>query len=308
MSTLKDKLASVFFFSSADDALSAERARNAETRMKLSQARLKHSEAERNHNKEMRLFDKEIKRKRDAYAQEAKPMLAEFDDIAMAHHYYSEASNIVSSQEGMVEQMASKETAEFGYLSKKLISVALNFEALKVQLKHGKPFREELTATIEDAESEDLKLMSRPLLSFADTGVPKPAFIKAAAFDLARSIEDTGKAPTQEPVRGWLDLLKFRTSFSPSAAQKRQLESHKWANEFTNHIEMEEYLQALNVAHQIHGEINASNDSSAAFFEESYQNFVSSVTPSIASDIFIKYAQSSLDASRYACVERMLKE
>ncbi|EPY30837.1 hypothetical protein STCU_03866 [Strigomonas culicis] len=226
----------------------------------------------------------------------------------MAQHYYSEVSNIVSSQEGMVEQMASKETAEFGYTSKKLISIALNFETLKAQIKQGNPFRSELSATLEDAESEDMNLMSRPLLLFADKGIPGPSFVKAAAFDLARAIEDTGKAPAQEPVRGWLDLLKFRTSFSPSAAQIRQLESHKRAHQFTHHIEMEQFLEALNVAQDIHNEINASNDSKAAFFEESYNNFVACVAPSIASDMFIRYTHSSLDALRYACVERMLKE
>lgn len=308
MSTLAQRIGSALFFSDPKDALAFEHARNEEARSKVAAARLQHSSEEREFEDQMAAMDDEIKRKRDSYAARAKPMLAEFDDIAISRHYYEEVINAVSGQESMVEMMRERELGEFGYMSKKLISVSLNFEALKGKLKAGAPFERELASALEDAESADLNLISAPLKAFASQGVPKPAAVRATAFDLARAIEETGKAPVQEPVRGWLDLLKFRTSFSPTTAEQHQARARRTALSFMHHIEMGEYPSALEVADGVFAHVKEEKDATHEFFNSSYENFRKTVIPAIASDIFLAYAQSSLDASRYACVERMLKE
>lgn len=308
MTTLRQRLASLLFFSDVEEALSAERARNEAARAKLSATRLKYNGEERELEAQVNRLDGEIKAKRETYARKAKPMLVEFDDIAISQHYYQEVSNSITAQEGVLDEMSQRELGEFGYISKKLISVSINFEALKQQLLSGKPFSDELRAALEDAESDDLFTMAAPLASFADSGIPRSPAVRAMAFDLARAIEETGKAPVQEPVRGWLDFFKFKTSFSPTAAELNQARARRTALSFINKIEMEEFSEALEVADEVFRNVRREKDASFAFFNSSYQSFRETVIPKVASDIFLAYAQASLDAARYACVERMLKD
>lgn len=308
MASLWQRVGSILFFSDWQDALAFERARNEEARAKVAAARLEHSAKEREFEEEMAKLDEEIRRKRDAYASAAKPLLAEFDDIAISQHYYQEVMNSVTGQVPMVDMLRERELGAFGYMSKKLISVSLNFEALQTKLRAGMPFVKELSSALDDAESADLDLMSAPLKAFAPNGVPKPEVVRSAAFNLARAIEETGRAPVQEPVRGWLDLLKFRTSFSPSAAEQQQTRARKEAALFMEHMEMGEYPSALEVADGVYQNVRAEKDATYEFFNTSYESFRKAVIPVIASDVFLAYAQSSLDASRYACVERLYKE
>lgn len=308
MSTFMQRLGSMLFFTDPDDALAAEKARNEEARAKLAAARLEHSGEERVFDSQMSRFDQQLKDKRDAYAATAKPMLEEFDDIAISQHYYSEVSSLVKGQESMMEMIRERELGEFGYMSKKLISVSINFEALKKKLTAGQPFAGELSSALADAESADLDMMSAPLRAFAASGVPNATVVRATAFDLARAIEETGKAPVQEPMRGWLDLLKFRTSFSPTTTEQHQARARKTALSFMQHIEMSDYPKALEVADGVSRAVKREKDATHEFFASSYEGFRKTVVPVIASDIFLAYAQSSLDASRFACVEKMLKE
>lgn len=308
MASFKDRLAAVFFFSDPEEALAAEKARNAEARARATEVRLQHSQEEREFKEKVEQLDGRIKTQRDAYARRAAPMLKEFDDIAISQHYYQEVGNSVTAQESFVDQMSQRETQQFGYMSKKLISVGLNFQALRLQMQSGQPFARELKAALDDAESDDLKVMSAPLQAFADRGVPKPTLVRAAAFDLARSIEETGKAPVQQPVRGWLDLLKFRTAFSPSTVDQNEVRARRTAAQFTRFIEQNEYASALALAEEVDKWTRNEHDASINYFNNSYKSFRHAALPAITAEIFLAYAAASLDASRFACVEHMLTE
>ncbi|CBZ30525.1 conserved hypothetical protein [Leishmania mexicana MHOM/GT/2001/U1103] len=308
MTSWKDRIAAVLFFSDPEEALTAEKMRNAEAMAKATEARLQHNLDEREVQEKMLQLENRIKSQRERYARQAAPMLKEFDDIAISQHYYQEVGNSVSAQETFVDQMAQRETQQFGYISKKLISVSLNFEALRQQMRSGQPFARELKATLDDAESEDLNVMSEPLRAFADRGVPKPTLVRAAAFDLARSIEETGKAPMQQPVLGWLDLLKFRTAFSPSTVDQNEVRARRAAAQFTRFIEQKQYASALALAEEVDTWTRNEHDASVEYFNNSYRSFRQATLPVITAEIFLAYAAASLNASRAACVEHMLKE
>ncbi|KAK7197097.1 hypothetical protein NESM_000654700 [Novymonas esmeraldas] len=308
MATLKDRVAAAFFFSDPEKALAAEKARNAEATARVAELRLQHSQDEREFKELADRLDGRIRAQREQYAREAAPLLKEFDDIATSQHYYQEVCNSVAAQKTFVDQMAQREMQQFGYMSKKLISVGLNFEALRHKMGSGRPFAQELAAVLEDAESEDLTVMSAPLRFFADRGVPEPTLLRAAAFDLARSIEETGKAPVQQPVRGWLDLLKFRTAFSPSTVDQNEVRARRAAAQFTRYIEQSEYAKALGVAEEADAWTRNEHDASVEYFNNSYKFFRHAALPAITAEIFLKYASASLNASRFACVEHMLKE
>lgn len=308
MTSLKDRLASIFFFTDPDDALTAERARNEEARAKATEMQMQHSQEERDFKAKVDRLDKRVRLQRERYATEAAPMLKEFDDIAISQHYYQEVGNSVSAQENFVDQMKQREVQQFGYMSKKLISVGLNFEALRQKMRSGEPFAQELQAALDDAESEDLTVMSAPLQHFAKSGVPKPTLVRAAAFDLARSIEETGKAPVQQPVRGWLDLLKFRTAFSPSTVDQNEVRARRTATQFTRFVEQNQYAAALSLAEEAAQWTRNEKDASLEYFYNAYQSFRQAAVPAITSEIFLAYASASLNASRFACVEHMLKE
>lgn len=308
MTSLRERLAAVLFFSDTDTALAAERARNEEARAKATEVRLRHSQEEREVAAKMLSLDHEIKAHREQYAKQAAPMLEEYDAIATAEHYYEEVANTIAAQQGLVEQISQHETQQFGYMSKKLISVGLNFEALRNQIRSGAPFQDELRAALDDAESDDLNVMSSPLQYYAAQGVPQHTVIRASAFDLARAIEETGKAPAQQPVRSWLDLLKFKNAFSPSTVDQNEVRARRKAMEFTRHIESNQLAEALAAAEEASAWVTREKDASRAYFEASFNSFRRIVVPAITADIFLAYASASLNASRYACVEQMLKE
>lgn len=308
MTSLRERVSSALFFRNAEDALTAERVRNEQARADLAEARVAHADEVRRIDKEVALLNADLKRKRNTYAKVAQPMLEEFDEIAIAQHYYQEIANTVEGHTEMTGNMHQQELHQFGYMSKKLISVATNFESLRNAITSGKPFANQLNAALQDAESEDLELISLPLHSYAETGLPTPTHIRATAFDLARAIEETGKAPVQEPLRGWLDFMKFRSSFSPTAAELNQIRAKRSSAAFISHVEKNEYSAALSVARDASEHVHKENDSSAEFFELSFRNFYSCAMPTVAAEMFLTYAHASLNASRYACVEKSLAE
>ncbi|KPI88242.1 hypothetical protein ABL78_2666 [Leptomonas seymouri] len=307
MTSLKNRLAAMLFFSDPDEALTAEKARNAEARAKATEIRLQHSQAERDFKDKVEQMNDQIKRQRERYTRQAAPMLKEFDDIAISQHYYQEVASSVSAQENFVDQMVQREAQQFGYMSKKLISVGLNFEALRQKMRSGAPFAQELRAALDDAESEDLNVMSVPLQHFSERGVPKPTLVRAAAFDLARSIEETGKAPVQQPVRSWIDLLKFRTAFSPSTVDQNEVRARRTATQFTRYVENNQFADALSLAEDAAKWTRSEKDASLEHFYSAYQRFRQAAVPAITAEIFLAYASASLNASRYACVEHTLK-
>ncbi|KAG5468876.1 hypothetical protein CUR178_01712 [Leishmania enriettii] len=308
MASLKERIAAVLFFSDPENSLTAETARNAEAMVKAAELRLQHNQDEREFKDTVAQLENRVKGQREDYARQAAPMLKEFDDIAISQHYYQEVGNSVTAQETFVDQMMQRELQQFGYISKKLISVGLNFEALRQQMRSGQPFARELKAALDDAESEDLNVMSQPLRAFADRGVPKPTHVRAAALDLARSIEETGKAPMEQPVRGWLDFFKFRTGFSPSTIDQNEVRARRTAAQFTRFIEQSEYARALALAEEVERWTRHERDASVEYFKHSYRSFRHAALPAITAEIFLLYAAASLNASRMACVQHMLSE
>ncbi|KAF8277009.1 hypothetical protein TcBrA4_0125630 [Trypanosoma cruzi] len=299
-------LRSLFF--TPEEVFSREHVRNEIAREKLSRAKLQRKSEEEAHMAEMERLDNELRGKRELFADAAKPLLEEFDDVSLAQHYYQEISNIVTSHLHIVSQLADREFSEFGYVSKKLISVSLNLAALKCCMMGGVPFERELNTLLKDADSSDLSIVATPLCHVQS--IPPAANVRATAFDLARAIEEVGKdGPTREPVRGWLDLFKFRTSFSPTMLETRQIEARRAAKQFLSHIERGEHDKALFLAEdayvKVGHEVSAAN---AVLLESAFGAFRDTVLPVIASDVFLRYARASLDASRFACVEKMLKE
>ncbi|CAD2214781.1 hypothetical protein, conserved [Angomonas deanei] len=307
MSTIKERLSSVFFFSSTEDALSAEKARNEEARLDIVKARVEHSDFEQATKKQIHALDSEVKKKRDGFAEKAKPLLKEFDEVGQSQHFYQQVASTIAGQEQLSDQLSKKELMEYGYMSKKLISVALNYERLREQIQAGRPFEKELAATLEDAESDNLNLIAEPLQAYKSAGIPSTTAVKASAFNLARAMEDSGKTPVQPPVNGWLDFLKFRVSFSPSAAERQLLESRKAAASFTQRVEMEDYIGALELVDSFIKKTNPFSKPSGDFFESSFRQFKASTTPVVASRMLLDYTNASLSASRLACVEDTLK-
>ncbi|CAJ1023744.1 hypothetical protein Q4I30_003407 [Leishmania utingensis] len=308
MTSLKDRIAAVLFFGNPEEALTAEKVRNAEAMTKATEVRLEHNQDEKEFKEKVLQLDKRIKAQRERYARQAAPLLKEFDDIAISQHYYQEVGNSVTAQEAFVGQMAQRETQQFGYVSKKLISVSLNLEALRQQMLSGQPFMRELKAALDDAESEDLNVISEPLRAFADRGIPKPTLVRAAAFDLARSIEETGKSPVPQPVLGWLDLFKFRSAFSPSTVGQNEVRARRTAALFTRYVEQNQYASALALAEEVDTWTRNERDSSVEYFNNSYKSFRQATLPTITAEIFFAYTTAFLNASRIACVEQMLQE
>ncbi|RNF26545.1 uncharacterized protein Tco025E_01148 [Trypanosoma conorhini] len=301
-----DYLRSLFF--APEEAFSRERVRNELARESLSRAKLQRRSEEEAHAAEMERLDDGVRGKRESFAAAAKPLLEEFDDVSLAQHYYQEVSNIVASHLHVVTQLAERDFSEFGYVSKKLISVGLNLEALKSRMTSGAPFREELNTALKDAESSDLSIVAAPLRHVQS--VPSAASVRATAFELARAMEEAGKdGPLQEPVRGWLDLFKFGTSISPTMLEARQVEARRAAKQFLGHVERGEHHKALGLAEEVCLKASrGAGAADAALLEQAFEAFRDTVLPTIASDIFLRYARASLDASRFACVEKMLKE
>lgn len=302
------RLARAFFFSNPDDALAAELARNEEARTRVATTKFDYKKEQLEYQEKMDALDESVRLQREAYAKQAKPLLAEFDDIDLSQHYYQELQGSVTAQYSMMGQLSQRETHQYGYMSKQLISVGLKFEALAKQIRSGKPFAAELNAMLDDADSNDLDLMAAPLQSFAGHGIPARAVVRASAFEVARAMEETGKAPAQAATRGWIDLLKFRNAISPSTAESNQARARVNAATFLRHIEADEFPQALKVADEVLHTVQSEKDAQADAFTGVYNGFRQSAIPAVAADVFLAYTKASLDASRYACVESVLKE
>lgn len=292
-----------------EEVFSRERVRNEIAREKLSRERLHRKREEADYDAEKGRLDDGVRAKREGFAAAARPLLDEFDNTSMAQHYYQEVSNTVASHLRIVSQLADRELSEFGYVSKKLISIGLNCEALKHRMAGGAPFARELSTVLKDSESDDLSLIAAPLHRVGV--VPSAAAVRATAFDLARAIEEEaggGNLP-REPVGGWLDRLKFRTLFSPTMLEMRRVRARRAAESFRSHVECGEYRKALELVEDIYADANREGGvANAELFESAYAAFRETVLPTIASDIFLRYSRASLNASRYACVEKLLKE
>ncbi|CCW67159.1 unnamed protein product [Phytomonas sp. Hart1] len=297
-----------FVFSADPDAVLSDRVlRNEEARLRLATARVEHQERERAHEAKLAALDHDLHAHQERYAEQARPLLQEFDDVAVAAHYYEEVKHFLISQRAMVGKLAADELGHFAYLSKKLLSVSLNFEALRRRLRSGEPFRTELQALLDDAENDELRLIAAPLFSFAAKGAPQGEAVRAAAWGLARAIEETGRAPAQEPVRGWLNFLKFRTTFSPTTVQMNQILARGRAQVFMRHMNTADYPNALKAAEEVFESLDKENEATYDTFLATYRSFRRVIFPHIAANIFDMYAQSSLNDSRFASVESVLK-
>ncbi|KAG8349108.1 hypothetical protein TRVL_00060 [Trypanosoma vivax] len=293
-------------FMPAEKALSEEMVRNESARLQLSSARLQRKMEETNFNSEVKKMDESLRVKQENFATSAKPMLDEFNSVSLAQHYYQEVLNTVASQSHLVSQIAEREFGQYGYISKKLVSFSLHFEVLKRRMTAGEPFNRELSRVLHDADSEDLNLVAAPLKQ-VDT-IPSQAAARATAFDLAQAIMESGKAPAQEPVRGWLDLLKFRTSRNPVTLQQREASARRAAEALISYVKQGELHQALRHAEAVYGEMQHLGLANSLLLDNALVAFKEAVLPNIAADMLLRYSRASLNACRYACVEKMLSE
>ncbi|ORC93820.1 uncharacterized protein TM35_000016970 [Trypanosoma theileri] len=295
-------------FLTPEEALSRERVRNEIAREKLSGARLQRAGEEEHYEAEVKHLNDELQAKRDSFAAVARPLLTEYDDVFLAQHYYQEVSNILEGHVRVMSQLADRELEGYGYVGKRLVGAGLHLEALRVRLARGEPFRRELSAALRGASSPDLAVVAAPLMAVGDRGVPPPAALRATGFDLARAVEAAGSGPARGPPRGWLDLLKFRTSLSPTMLEMRQAQARRAAAHFLAHVEKGEYRQALDVAETIHAEAMREGVPNAELLDSAFTAFRNTVLPALAADMFLRYSRASLDSARYACVEKMLME
>lgn len=307
MSVWSARLAAILGLSTTDEGLSAESARNADGRARL--AELRHNTLQEKGRFE-NAIEKElarVKSKQEEYHQAFKPLLSEFDDLASAAHSYEMISRLMENESFTAEHVQKKEAIHYGYVGKKLISISVNFEALKGKMNAGLPFVAELEATLEDSENEDLRKIATPLLPFAGDGVPSDAAARAEAFILSQTIEEAGKSIEQKPLKSWLDFLRFRSSLSPASLAENRLEARRHARDFMQSVKDKEYILALELVEKSKTILEKQHDPLLGEFRHNEEAFIRVVNPILAANMFVDYATANLTCNRFANVEKVVQ-
>lgn len=306
MSSLKSRLAAALGLSTTEEALSAEIARNADGLARL--AELEHTAIEEKYNNEKKIDQIEavVKTKQDRYDAELKPSLEEFDSLCTSEHAYESVVRLIESEVFVAETLAKREADHYGYIAKKLISVSLHFEALRHKIISGQPFEKELETTLKDAEREDLNLVGAPLRAFAAQGTPSDAAARAEAFILSQTIEQTGMAAEQKPLKGWLDFFRFRASLSPANMAENHILARRNAKEFMRFVKEKDYLQALTLVEKSKQLLEKQQDPLMEEFKTNEEAFRRVVDPILAANSFLIYGDAMLACTRYANVEQII--
>lgn len=208
----------------------------------------------------------------------------------------------------MMEHLRERELEEYGYIGKKLASVSLHFEALRNRMHSGRDFSNELSAALEDAESDDVRLVAAPLQPFAKQGIPRLSDIQVTAFNLACAMEQMGKATVRAPTRNWLDWFRVETWHSPADLERYRNRAQQAARTFSQHITSGQFAEAIAMAEDVVHGAHEQHDAAAEELDAALMMFRHTVVPTLAANIFLSYASASLNASRFACVESLLKE
>lgn len=306
MSTLRSRLAAALGLSTTEDSLSAEIARNADGRARL--AELEHTVMEEKYNNEKKIAQAEaaVKAKQERYDAQLKPSLEEFDSLCTAEHAYESIVRLIESEVFVTETLAKREADHYGYIAKKLISVSLHFEALRHKILAGLPFEKELEATLKDAERDDLNLVGAPLRAFATEGTPSDAAARAEAFILSQTIEQTGMAAEQKPLKGWLDFLRFRASLSPANMAENRILARRNAKDFMRYVKEKDYIQALSLVEKSKKLLEKQQDPLIEEFKANESAFRRVVDPILAANSFLMYGDAMLACTRYANVEQII--
>lgn len=294
-------------FNDVEEYVQAELAENEKLRERIAEAR----GLEAQHRAARKVQIDEEKRQtselRKGFALQAKPLLERYDSISMSKHYYGETLNLVAQQEYGITQLQERETSNYGYQSKKLISVGLSLETLRRRMNEGKPFAQELKALVEDADSGDVAIVSAPLQGVAGVGLPKLSELRAAALSVATAMEESAKFRPSAGAPGWFDKLKFKTVVQPGTSQAHQMQltvARDTAALFLSKVDEEDWSGALRVADSQNVTSTTSRD---AAFQASLDEFKRVAMPKTAATQFLDYATASLTTTRVAFVEQMLK-
>ena len=247
------------------------------------------------------------------YAETSKPLLDEYDNISLAAHYYSEAVNTAAMQAHVVDYLQNKETTNYGYRSKHLISVSLMLEALRLQVSSGKPFAKELALVIEESESPDLAVLAAPMQRIAAGGLPTERELRNAGYQVALAVEDTTKWSNQAAASSssWFDMFKFRTVATPQASQLSQMQKAAaldTAHLFTAHVDESNWVGALKLSDgNFQKMTSSSNVLTSKEVQQAVEAFRGLAEPVVATDAFFRYAEASLVTARLAFVEDLLQ-
>jgi hypothetical protein len=300
----------IFSLADVEDLVAYEKRRNDELRHEVDSLKAEIREREETMAARLAKQHDQLKEVQAAYAEQAREPLALFDDLSMASHFYSQLLSTAKSHEFACQQLLSRELQEYGYQSKKLIAAGLTFDALKMKVGAGKPFRKELSALLESMENEGIVAVARPTLAVADTGVADHLRIRAAAQAFSQSIEDAVSFQPDDALKSWLDLAKFRNVISPSAKAQQvsdQERAARYSRRFLRAVEGGHLNQALDQSSEVVAAFGVRDTPNAQALRRAQEAFVALAQPAVATEQFVQFVADSLTETRFAFVEQVLK-
>ena len=300
----------VMSLSDVEDEVGYERRRNSELRHKLEALEAEIREREETMTARLAKERDQLHEKQAEYARVAREPLALFDDLSMAHHFYTEILSTAKNHEFASQQLARRELEEYGYQSKKLISAGLTFDALVGKVVNGRPFRKELAALLESVENEDIAAVAQPTFAVAETGVADRLHIQSAAHTFARAIEDAASFQPDDPLKSWLDLAKFRHVISPSAKAQQvsdQERAARFARRFLRAVDNGQLDKALDESAEAVTVFGVRDTPSALALRRAHESFAGIAKPAVATEQFVQFVSDSLTETRFMFVEQVLK-
>lgn len=300
----------VTHFNDVEEYVASELAENQLLRERIAEARA--LEGQRRAARKVQIDDekRQTAELRKGFALQAKPLLERYDSISLAKHYFSETLNLVAQQEYGITNLQERETSNYGYQSKKLISVGLSLETLRRRLTEGKPFAQELKALVDDADSADVAIISAPLQSVASVGLPKLSELRSTALSVATAMEESARFRPSSVGAGWFDMLKFRSVVQPGTSQTHQMQlamARDAAQLFLAKVDKEDWSGALKLAEKDFSQSTTAASVRDAAYQSALDNFKRVALPQTAATQFLDYATASLTCTRMAYVEQMLK-
>lgn len=165
---------------------------------------------------ELAVVKKEIAELRESNKISCRPALERADELSLAGIFFKQISDAIRDSYSYVQNLMQRETEQYGYVSKNVLSLTLSLEALRTAMQSGKPFHHELSAFKENVGDidQELAVWADVLQHFAFKGLPQKPDVHAAAVRLAHTIKDVEvfRASDKEQPRSFLDFLKFSSS------------------------------------------------------------------------------------------------
>lgn len=299
----------VTHFSDVEHFVATELEENQRLRERIAEARELAAQQQSDLNARLDAEKRKTADMRRNFAIQAKPLLERYDSISLAKHYYGENVNLVAQQEHQVSYLHERETSNYGYQSKKLISLGLSIDTLRQKMFEGSPFARELQALLDDADSADVGILSAPLQGVAATGLPKRTELRSAAFSVASAMEEAAKFRPSGGAPSLFDMFKFRSVVQPGASQTHQMQAamaRDAAKLFLSKVDKEDWAGALQLADNDFSK-STTTASRDVPYQEALVEFKRVAMPHTAATQFLTYAGASLTSARMAFVEQMLK-